>query len=106
MMTKLETLEAALTTVLGEKIQSLTTALGAMTVVVKSADYLSAMQTLRDHASLRFEQLIDLCGVDYADYGDGAWNGARFAVTSQLLSISHNWRVRITRMSTRTPTRA
>lgn len=100
MTTKLETLEAALTTVLGDQIQSLTMALGEMTVVVKSADYLSAMQTLRDHADLRFEQLIDLCGVDYADYGDGAWDGARFAVTSHLLSISHNWRVRVRTFAT------
>lgn len=100
MTTKLETLEAALIAVLGEQIQSMTMALGEMTVVVKSADYLSAMQTLRDHADLRFEQLIDLCGVDYADYGDGAWDGARFAVTSHLLSISHNWRVRVRTFAT------
>ena len=38
---------------------------------------------------------MDLCGVDYADYGDGAWNGPRFAAVSHLLSVSHNWRVRV-----------
>ena len=100
MTTKLETLEAALTAVLGEQIQSLTTALGEITVVVKSADYLSVMQTLRDHADLRFEQLMDLCGADYSDYGDGAWNGPRFAAISHLLSITHNWRVRVRTFAT------
>ena len=100
MTTKLETLEAALTTVLGDQIQSLTVALGEITVVVKSADYLSAMQTLRDHADLRFEQLMDLCGADYIDYGDGAWTGPRFAAISHLLSITHNWRVRVRTFAT------
>jgi NADH-quinone oxidoreductase subunit C len=100
MTTKLETLEAALTAVLGEQIQSLTTALGEITVVVKSTDYLSVMQTLRDHADLRFEQLMDLCGADYSDYGDGAWTGPRFAAISHLLSITHNWRVRVRTFAT------
>ena len=53
------------------------------------------LQSLRDHASLRFEQLLDLCGVDYESYGDGAWDGARFAVVSHLMSITHNWRLRV-----------
>ena len=95
MTTKLDTLEAALRAVLGEHVHSLTTALGEITVVVKSADYLHAMTALRDHADLQFEQLIDLCGVDYSTYGDGAWDGARFAVVSHLLSIRYNWRVRV-----------
>ena len=95
MTTKLDTLEAALRAVLGEHVQSLTTGLGEITVVVKSADYLQAMTALRDHADLQFEQLIDLCGVDYSTYGDGAWDGARFAVVSHLLSIRYNWRVRV-----------
>ena len=95
MTTKLDTLEATLRAVLGEHVQSLTTALGEITVVVKSADYLHAMTALRDHADLQFEQLIDLCGVDYSTYGDGAWDGARFAVVSHLLSIRYNWRVRV-----------
>jgi NADH-quinone oxidoreductase subunit C len=70
-------------------------ALGELTVVVGSTDYLSAMQTLRDHPALRFEQLLDLCGVDYESYGDGAWDGARFAVVSHLMSVTHNWRLRV-----------
>jgi len=95
MTTKLDQLHAALTSVLGEHILSMTNALGEITIVVKSTNYLLAMQTLRDHTDLHFEQLIDLCGVDYSEYGDGAWDGARFAVTSHLLSIAHNWRVRV-----------
>jgi NADH-quinone oxidoreductase subunit C len=95
MTTKLETLEAALRNALGEHIQSLTIALGEVTVVVKAVDYLSAMRVLRDHADLRFEELLDLCGVDYSAYGDGIWEGARFAVVSHLLSVTHNWRLRV-----------
>jgi NADH-quinone oxidoreductase subunit C len=95
MTTKIETLEAALNNALGNHIRSLTVALGEITVVVSAADYVSAMRVLRDHADLRFEELIDLCGVDYMTYGDGAWDGPRFAVVSHLLSITHNWRLRV-----------
>lgn len=95
MTTKLETLEAALRNALGDHISDLTVALGEVTVVVKASAYLSAMRTLRDHADLRFDELIDLCGVDYSTYRDGAWDGLRFAVVSHLLSTSHNWRVRV-----------
>ena len=95
MSTKLEILETSLREVLGEKIQSLNIELGEITLVIKSDDYLSAMQTLRDHADLRFEQLMDLCGMDYSTYGDGAWDGARFAAVTHLLSVSKNWRVRV-----------
>jgi NADH-quinone oxidoreductase subunit C len=95
MTTKLETLEAALRNALGDDLQSLTVALGEITVVVKAANYLSAMRMMRDHADLRFEELIDLCGIDYSTYGDGAYDGPRFAVVSHLISMSHNWRVRV-----------
>ncbi|MFC7287692.1 NADH-quinone oxidoreductase subunit C [Herminiimonas glaciei] len=95
MTIKLELLEAALRNALGDQLQSLTQALGEVTIVVKSHDYASAMRVLRDHADLRFEEMIDLCGVDYSTYGDGLWEGPRFAVVSHLLSIKHNWRVRV-----------
>jgi NADH-quinone oxidoreductase subunit C len=95
MTTKTERLEAALRNALGAAIQSLTVALDEVTVVVKAADYLATMRQLRDHAELRFEELIDLCGVDYSTYGDGVWEGPRFAVVSHLLSITHNWRIRV-----------
>ncbi|MEY3721748.1 MAG: hypothetical protein RL618_2267 [Pseudomonadota bacterium] len=95
MSTKLENLVTALQQVLGERIKSLNTDLGEVSIVVGASDYLLVMQMLRDHATTRFEQLIDLCGVDYSQYGDGAWEGPRFAVVAHLLSVSQNWRVRI-----------
>ncbi|MES2538558.1 MAG: NADH-quinone oxidoreductase subunit C [Pseudomonadota bacterium] len=95
MTTKLDILEAALSNALGDHVQDLTVALGEVTIVVKASNYLSAMRVLRDHADLRFEELIDLCGVDYSTYGDGAWDGPRFAVVSHLLSMEHNWRLRV-----------
>ncbi len=70
--------------------------LGEITVEVKGADYLSAARTLRDHPELRFEQLMDLCGVDYAAYGEKPREGkARFAAVCHLLSHTHNWRLRL-----------
>ena len=94
MTTKLEVLHLALEKALGEGA-AISAALGEVTVVVKAANYLAAMQTLRDDPSLKFEELIDLCGVDYSQYGEGTWDGLRYAVTSHLLSIEHNWRVRV-----------
>ena len=95
MATRLDTLAANLKLALGDRIHSLDQALGEITVVVKAADYLGTATLLRDHASLRFEQCIDLAGVDYSGYGEGAWSGARYAVVLHLLSIEHNWRVRV-----------
>jgi NADH-quinone oxidoreductase subunit C len=95
MTTKLETLEAALRNALGSHLKTLTVALGEVTIVIAAADYLAAMRTLRDHADTRFEEMIDLCGVDYSTYGDGIWEGPRFAAVSHLLSLTHNWRVRV-----------
>ena len=95
MASKLETLKANLETALGARILSLTEALGELTLVVKAGDLLGVAKDLRDNPALRFEQLIDLCGVDYQTYGDGAWEGPRFAAVSQLLSLANNWRVRL-----------
>jgi NADH-quinone oxidoreductase subunit C len=94
MTTQLEQLQSALGTALGDRV-SITVALGEVTLVVKAADYYGVMQTLRDDKSLGFEQLLDLAGVDYLTYGEGTWDGLRFAVVVHLLSISHNWRVRV-----------
>ena len=55
----------------------------------------ASRETLRDHPELRFEEPIDLCGLDYSAYGDGAWEGPRFAVVVHLLSLTHNWRLRV-----------
>jgi NADH-quinone oxidoreductase subunit C len=94
-MTSLETLKANLETALGARATSITVALGEITVVVPAKDYSEACTILRDDAGLKFEQCLDLCGLDYSAYGDGAWQGLRFAVVLHLMSISHNWRVRL-----------
>jgi NADH-quinone oxidoreductase subunit C len=94
-MTRLETLAANLKAALGERIADMKVALGEITIVVRAADHLAAARTLRDDERLKFEQCIDLAGVDYLDYGDGAWDGPRFAVVMHLLSVTHNWRVRV-----------
>ncbi|HKR43159.1 MAG TPA: NADH-quinone oxidoreductase subunit C [Paraburkholderia sp.] len=95
MASKLETLKANLEAALGARIVSLTEALGELTLVVKAGESLAVATELRDNPSLRFEQLIDLCGVDYQTFGDGAWEGPRFAAVSHLLSLANNWRVRL-----------
>jgi len=94
-MSKLDTLKTALEAALGERIQSLKTEFGEITLQVRAADYLGVAKTLRDHSELRFEQLIDLCGLDYSSYKDGAYDGPRYAVASHLLSVNKNWRLRL-----------
>ena len=94
-MSKLDTLQAALESVFGEKIENLKTEFGEITITVPPADYLAVATALRDHADLAFEQLIDLCGLDYSGYKDGDYSGKRFAVASHLLSVSKNWRLRL-----------
>ena len=71
-------------------------ALGELTLIVKAEDSLSVAQTLRDDAQFGFEQLIDLCGMDYQAYADGTWDGLRFAAVTHLLSVKNNWRLRLT----------
>jgi NADH-quinone oxidoreductase subunit C len=95
MATRVETLTAALQAALGDRMTGVATALGEVTAVVEAGHLLAAAATLRDAPELKFEQLTDLCGVDYRDYGEGAWEGRRFAVVYHLLSFSHNWRVRM-----------
>ena len=81
--------------VLGSKVKSVQVALGEVTVTVAAADYLAAATQLRDAAGCQFEQLIDLCGVDYSEYKDGQYDGPRYCVVSHLLSVSLNQRVRL-----------
>jgi len=91
-----EVLQETIAAALGERAQRLDVARGEVTVTVAPADYHEAMRTLRDAPGCRFEQLIDLCGVDYSAYGgDGRWQGRRFAVVSHLLSVSLNQRLRV-----------
>jgi len=95
MATRIETLAAALPAVLGEMLAGVTEANGEVTAVVQAAGIDGALRLLRDRPELRFEMLIDLCGVDYSTYGDGAREGPRFAVVYHLLSLANNWRVRV-----------
>jgi NADH-quinone oxidoreductase subunit C len=94
MTTHLEKLQTALGTALGDRVTTIV-ALGEITLEVKGADYYAVMQLLRDNAELGFDTAIDLCGVDYLSYGDGIWEGQRFAAVVHLLSVKHNWRVRV-----------
>ncbi len=90
-----DALLANITKTLGAMAKSIKLALGEVTVVVDSTDYIQAALTLRDAPGCRFEQLIDLCGLDYSDYRDGEWQGQRFCVVTHLLSVSLNQRVRL-----------
>lgn len=80
---------------LGDRARSVTLALGEVTVEVSAAQYLSAMELLKSHPDCRFEQLIDLCGVDYSAYAEVGRDGPRYAAVSHLLSVSLNQRVRV-----------
>jgi NADH-quinone oxidoreductase subunit C len=90
---KLEQLKNDLGAALGGRVVGLVESLGELTLVVKAADCVSTARTLRDE--LGFEQLVDLCGVDYSAFGEGAWEGRRFAVVLHLLSVAHNRRLRL-----------
>ena len=94
-MSKLDTLQAALESVLGDRLKKLVRDRGEISITVAAADYAAVALTLRDHVDLHFEQLIDLCGLDYSSYKDQAWEGARYGVVSHLLSVQKNWRVRL-----------
>ena len=95
MSAKLEVLSQNLQKHFGDKLKTLTLAVGEVTIEVSAADYLAVMGVLRDEPELCFEELIDLCGVDYSTYGEGAWQGRRFAAVVHLLSIVNNWRLRV-----------
>jgi NADH-quinone oxidoreductase subunit C len=95
MSAKLDQLLSDLQISLGDKITKHVIALGEITIECKAADYLVVCHILRDDATLKFEQLIDLSGVDYQAYGDGAYDGMRYAVVCHLLSVSLNHRVRL-----------
>ena len=94
-MSSLDSLHEALTTQLGDRAKKLERAFGELTLTVAAADYLEVATLLRDHADLSFEQLVDLCGVDYSSYRDEPWDGPRYCVVSHLLSLTRNWRLRL-----------
>ena len=99
MSAHLAQLQAAVTTALGDKIAALSVVHHQLIVEVKPSDYVAAAMILRDDATLDFAQLIDLCGVDYSGWGEGGTAEVRFpgrfAAVTQLLSITHNWRLRL-----------
>ena len=99
MTQKLDTPQAALQSVVAAvadgALAKLVRERGELTLHVPAEHYLRVAQTLRDHELLKFEQLIDLCGVDYSEYKDQAWDGPRYAVVLHLLSVSNNWRLRL-----------
>jgi NADH-quinone oxidoreductase subunit C len=95
MSARLEKLSEEIKLALGEKLSKLNMHVGEITIEVKAAELLEVCRILRDASALKFEQLIDLCGVDYAEYGDGTWEGPRFAVVYHFLSISLNQRLRL-----------
>ncbi len=90
-----EVLRDTISTTLGDKVARIGVALGEVTLVVKAADYLQAMQTLRDAPGCKFEQLIDICGIDYSAWRDQEWDGLRYCAVSHLLSVSLNQRLRV-----------
>jgi NADH-quinone oxidoreductase subunit C len=90
-----ETTKAAIEAALGDKVKRISIDLGEVKVLVSASDYVAAALALRDAPGCQFEQLMDLCGVDYSTYGDGLYEGPRFCVVSHLLSISLNQRVRL-----------
>jgi NADH-quinone oxidoreductase subunit C len=94
-MSKLDALQAAVEAAFGPQIQRLVRDRGEITITVSAADHLAVATRLRDSPALKFEQLIDLCGLDYSSYQDRPWDGPRFCVVSHLLSVSKNWRLRL-----------
>ena len=85
----------AVSLALGDKLKSINIAFGEVTATVAVKDYLAAATLLRDAAGCKFEQLIDLCGIDYSEYKDGQYDGLRYCVATHLLSVSLNQRLRL-----------
>ncbi|MDP2786442.1 MAG: NADH-quinone oxidoreductase subunit C [Sulfurimicrobium sp.] len=91
----LQGLTNSLSNALRGKTFALSERLDELTLVVQDTDWVAAAQILRDHPELRFEQLLDVCGMDYSSYGEGVWQGRRFAAVYHLLSVSLNQRLRV-----------
>ncbi|MCF8198190.1 MAG: NADH-quinone oxidoreductase subunit C [Sulfuritalea sp.] len=93
MSAKLERLCHQLKESFGDRIMEPVMALGELTVTIPAENYLDAMRQLRDDPVFCFEQLMDLSGIDYSEFT--GYQGKRFASVSQLLSLTHNWRLRV-----------
>jgi NADH-quinone oxidoreductase subunit C len=92
-MPPLELLQAALSTALGERIRKEEIDRGELTIEAGAADLVQVATRLRDDATLAFSELLDVIGVDYQGYN--GWEGPRYAVVYNLLSMALNWRVRL-----------
>ncbi len=90
----LEVLQSALAGALGERIKAQRLDRGQLTIDIAASDLVAAATRLRDDADLGFTILIDLLGVDYLGFGRG-WDGPRYAVVYNLLSVTRNWRLRV-----------
>jgi NADH-quinone oxidoreductase subunit C len=92
---RLNQLHSDIKKILGNRLKKSLVTLGELTVECKSKDLIRVVKTLRDHKHLQFDQLIDLCAVDYSDYQEGSWEGPRFAVVYHFLSVALNQRIRL-----------
>ena len=90
-----EALKETIARTLGDKAKRVDLELGEITVTVAAQNYLEAARILKEAPGCQFEQLIDLCGLDYSEYRAGEWEGLRYAVSVHLLSVSLNQRVRL-----------
>ncbi len=97
-MSRADHLADVLREALGDKLLTVDVAHGEVTIVVRGDDHFAVASVLRDDARLAFEQLIDLAGMDYSSHGEGTWDRPRFAVVMHLLSLRHNFRVRVRSM--------
>jgi len=119
MTSHLETIAGVVEDQLGQVLKRVASTCGELTFEVAPAQLLSVAATLREHSALRFEMLMDLCGIDYLDYGKVEWQTTdatdsgfsrgvqrgpqhsgpagqgRFAVIYHLLSVSNNARLRL-----------
>ena len=90
-----EDTQAAVARALGDTAERISIHLGEVTVQVAAGDYHAAALLLRDAPGCQFEQMVDLCAVDYSEYGNAVEEGPRYCVVVHLLSVSLNQRVRL-----------
>ena len=94
MQGSIDTLQAVLAASLGASVKAQSLDRGQLVVEVAPADLVAACTRLRDDAGLRFTTMLDLIGIDYQGHAVTG-EGARYAVVYNLLSIEHNFRVRV-----------
>ncbi len=94
-MSSVEILLKEIKSTFGKEVSHTFTEHNELTIEVKIDDLLPTLKTLKQNKAFQFKQLIDLCGVDYKDYGEGAWTKPRFAVVYHFLSLEHNHRIRV-----------